>query len=397
MSHAETLYSPGNTGAGGFNRAGSEYYRETGGRGRNQPSTDGIPSPEADSHVPIPAGMPELAFQPVSSENRINEEDAHMLTLLENLMPPDLSGLEIGDMIPLYFKEIGAVPLLTREDEILLSQRIERGNAAQHELAGGNIPLRRQAELKEFIKVGWAAKEHLVVANGRLVIGIAKKYRGRGVPFLDLIQEGNIGLIRAAKKFDYHRGRKFSTHASWWIRQSVERAAQDQGRTIRLPIHIGERLGKLFHAQNELKHRLGRDATSAELAENLEKSVRYVEDLIEISRWPLSLETPVDNREDDVLGDFIPDDGSVLPEENADWLQLREKSEKILSTLPPKQERVMRFRLGFTDGNSHTLEETGRMMGISKQGAALLEKRALGFLRQSENKRELDDFRHMAT
>ena len=206
-----------------------------------------------------------------------------------------LASIDTDDTIGLYLKEVGRVPLLTAEEEVELAQRIERGRLAREELARGNASQHRRGELQLMIEDGWAAREHLITANSRLVISVAKKYMGRGVPFLDLIQEGNIGLIRSAKKFDYRRGHKFSTYATWWIRQAVTRAIADQGRTIRVPVHMGDQINKLLRIQHQLTQRLGRDPSVEELAVALDVPPHKVENMIQVSRRPLSLETPTDD------------------------------------------------------------------------------------------------------
>ncbi|MFN2127707.1 MAG: sigma-70 family RNA polymerase sigma factor, partial [Anaerolineales bacterium] len=235
------------------------------------------------------------------SEEEESEDESGQLGAEDNY----LANIDTDDTIGLYLKEVGRVPLLTAVEEVELAQRIERGRLAREELARGNVTPRRRQELQMLIEDGWAAREHLITANSRLVISVAKKYMGRGVPFLDLIQEGNIGLIRAAKKFDYRRGHKFSTYATWWIRQAVTRAIADQGRTIRVPVHMGDQINKLLRVQHQLTQRLGRDPTVEELAVALEVTPQKVENMIQVARRPLSLETPTDDEEDSVLGDFI--------------------------------------------------------------------------------------------
>ena len=241
-----------------------------------------------------------------------------------------LANIDTDDTIGLYLKEVGRVPLLTAVEEVDLAQRIERGRLAREELAKGNVSPRRRQELQRLIEDGWAAREHLITANSRLVISVAKKYMGRGVPFLDLIQEGNIGLIRAAKKFDYRRGHKFSTYATWWIRQAVTRAIADQGRTIRVPVHMGDQINKLLRVQHQLTQRLGRDPSVEELANALEVTPQKVENMIQVARRPLSLETPTDDEEDSVLGDFIQDEEIPAPDETATYNLLREHLESVL-------------------------------------------------------------------
>jgi len=219
-----------------------------------------------------------------------------------------LSAIDADDTIGLYLKEIGRVPLLTAEEEVSLAKRMEKAKFARERLAKGSVPPRKRMDLDADIADGMAAREHLITANSRLVISVAKKYIGRGVPFLDLIQEGNIGLIRAAKKFDYHRGHKFSTYATWWIRQAVTRAIADQGRTIRVPVHMGDQINRMLRVSHQLTQELGREPAIEELGNALGVTAKKVESIIQIARRPLSLETPTDEEEDSVLGDFIEDE-----------------------------------------------------------------------------------------
>ncbi len=258
----------------------------------------------------------------------------------------DLANIDTDDTIGLYLKEVSRVPLLTAEEEVELAQRIERGRMAREELARGNVSTRRRQELRRLIEDGWGAREHLITANSRLVISVAKKYMGRGVPFLDLIQEGNIGLIRATKKFDYRRGHKFSTYATWWIRQAVTRAIADQGRTIRVPVHMGDQINKLLRVQHQLTQRLGREPTVEELAQALDVPPKKVENMIQVARRPLSLETPTDDEEDSVLGDFIEDEEAPPPDDTATYNLLREHLEEVLSSLPPREVRILQLRYG---------------------------------------------------
>ena len=267
----------------------------------------------------LSAGIPyldEAADTGPSEEDLTEEEDAGEETRPAIVVDDNyLANIDTDDTIGLYLKEVGRVPLLTAEEEVELAQRIERGRLAREELARGNVSLRRRQELQRLIEDGWAAREHLITANSRLVISVAKKYMGRGVPFLDLIQEGNIGLIRAAKKFDYRRGHKFSTYATWWIRQAVTRAIADQGRTIRVPVHMGDQINKLLRVQHQLTQRLGRDPSVEELAHSLDVTPQKVENMIQVARRPLSLETPTDDEENSVLGDFIQDEEVPAPDE----------------------------------------------------------------------------------
>ena len=253
----------------------------------------------------------------------------------------DLSNIDTDDTIGLYLKEVSRVPLLTADEEVELAQRIEKGRISREELARVNVTFERRLELRKNIEDSWAARDHLITANSRLVISVAKKYMGRGVPFLDLIQEGNIGLIRATKKFDYRRGHKFSTYATWWIRQAVTRAIADQGRTIRVPVHMGDQINKLLRYQHQLTQKLGRDPSVEELAAELDVPVKKVENMIQVARRPLSLETPTDDEEDSVLGDFIEDDEAPAPSDSATYNLLKEHLQTILNDLPPREVRIL--------------------------------------------------------
>lgn len=303
-----------------------------------------------------------------------------------------LANVDIEDTIGLYLKEVGRVALLTAEEEVELAQRIERGRLAREELARGNVKERRRRELQLFIQDGWAAREHLITANSRLVISVAKKYMGRGVPFLDLIQEGNIGLIRAAKKFDYRRGHKFSTYATWWIRQAVSRAIADQGRTIRVPVHMGDQINKLLRLQHQLIQRLGRDPSVEELALELEVTPQKVENMIQVARRPLSLEMPTDNEEDSVLGDFIKDNEIPTPDDTTTYNLLREHLDTVLNGLPPREVRILQLRYGLLDGQVYTLEEVGRKMGVTRERVRQIEAQALNRLRHPAIRRKLREY-----
>jgi RNA polymerase primary sigma factor len=300
-----------------------------------------------------------------------------------------LANIDISDTIGLYLKEAARVPLLNAGEEIDLAQRIEQGRMAREELATGNISPHRRRELRRLIEEGWEAREHLIIANSRLVISVAKKYMGRGVPFLDLIQEGNIGLMRAAKKFDYNRGFKFSTYATWWIRQAVTRAIADQSRTIRVPVHMGDRISKMLRIQHQLKQKLSRDPTIEELAEALEVPTNKVEHMIQVARRPLSLQMPIGDEEDNMLGDFIEDQDSPPPDETATQNMLREHLETVLNQLPPREARILQLRYGLIDGQILTLNEVGRKMGVTRERVRQIEAQALRRLRSAGIQREL--------
>jgi RNA polymerase primary sigma factor len=303
-----------------------------------------------------------------------------------------LANIDTDDTIGLYLKEVSRVPLLTADEEVALAQRIERGRMAREELARGNASPRRRTELRRLIEDGWSAREHLITANSRLVISVAKKYMGRGVPFLDLIQEGNIGLIRATKKFDYRRGHKFSTYATWWIRQAVTRAIADQGRTIRVPVHMGDQINKLLRVQHQLTQRLGREPSVEELAEALDVPPKKVENMIQVARRPLSLETPTDDEEDSVLGDFIEDDEAPPPDDTATYNLLKEHLGEVLNGLPPREVRILQLRYGLLDGQAYTLEEVGRKMGVTRERVRQIEAQALSRLRHPTIRRKLRDY-----
>jgi RNA polymerase primary sigma factor len=319
-------------------------------------------------------------------------EDKDKIQEEAELPPPEedlLANIDIGDTIGLYLKEAARIPLLTATEELELSQRIERGRMAREELARGNVSPHRRNELHQLIKDGWIAREHLITANSRLVISVAKKYIGRGVPFLDLIQEGNIGLMRAAKKFDYHRGYKFSTYATWWIRQAVTRAVADQGRTIRVPVHMGDQISKMQRIQHQLKQNLGREPTTDEIAIELEVSSKKVEYMIQVARRPLSLQMPIGDEEEDMLGDFIEDQEAPAPDELATDNLLRENIRDILSRLPPREARILQLRYGLQDGQTLTLNEVGRKMGVTRERVRQIEAQALRRLRSLGLQREL--------
>ncbi|HVN54079.1 MAG TPA: RNA polymerase sigma factor [Anaerolineaceae bacterium] len=334
------------------------------------------------------ASLEEPAEDELSPEEGEEDEEDQP----RNFFFDDLANIDTDDTIGLYLKEVSRVPLLTAEEEVELAQRIERGRMAREELARGNVSTRRRQELRRLIEDGWAAREHLITANSRLVISVAKKYMGRGVPFLDLIQEGNIGLIRATKKFDYRRGHKFSTYATWWIRQAVTRAIADQGRTIRVPVHMGDQINKLLRIQHQLTQRLGREPSVDELANALEVPPKKVENMIQVARRPLSLETPTDDEEDSVLGDFIEDDEAPPPDDTATYNLLREHLDEVLNSLPPREVRILQLRYGLLDGQAYTLEEVGRKMGVTRERVRQIEAQALSRLRHPSIRRKLRDY-----
>ncbi len=341
-----------------------------------------------DASIAIIANEEEAQDQLAQNIEDDDEDDEFGETASEDL----LEAIEADDTVGLYLKEIGRVPLLTAPQEVDLAQRMERGKQSREMLIESRGEHPDHDVLTDYGDDGMAAREHLINANSRLVISVAKKYIGRGVPFLDLIQEGNIGLIRAAKKFDWRRGHKFSTYATWWIRQAVTRAIADQGRTIRVPVHMGDQINRLLRANHQLTQELGRDPTVAELAEALNVTVRKAEQMIQVARRPISLETPTDDEEESVLGDFIPDDDSPAPAEMVTNQVLREQLGEILDTLPPREVRILQLRYGLLDGEMYTLEEVGKRLGVTRERVRQIEAQALSRLRHPAHTRRLRDF-----
>jgi len=298
-------------------------------------------------------------------------EEAPLEEIPEEITEEDLDlsipeGVAIDDPVRMYLKEIGKVPLLTAEEEIELSKRIEKGE-------------------KE-------AKRRLAEANLRLVVSIAKKYVGRGMLFLDLIQEGNLGLMKAVEKFDFRKGFKFSTYATWWIRQSITRAIADQARTIRIPVHMVETINKLIRVSRQLLQELGRDPTPEEIAQEMELPVEKVREIMKIAQEPVSLETPIGEEEDSHLGDFIPDEEAQAPADAAAYLLLKEQLEDVLETLTPREEKVLRLRFGLDDGRPRTLEEVGQVFGVTRERIRQIEAKALRKLRHPSRSKKLKDF-----
>lgn len=301
--------------------------------------------------------------------------------------------IEVDDTIGLYLKEIGKVALLTAEEEVALAKRMETGKKGLARLSNGKYANEeRRWELERSIDDGISAREHLIRANSRLVISVAKKYIGRGVPFLDLIQEGNIGLIRASNKFDYKRGHKFSTYATWWIRQAVTRAIADQSRTIRVPVHMGDQINKMLRISHQLTQHLGRSPTPEELAAEMEIPVRKVEQMLDVARRPLSLEMPTDDEEESTLGDFVEDTDSPSPPEEVNSAMLRDLLLEILADLPPREVKILQMRYGLLDGQTYTLEEVGKKLGVTRERVRQIEAQALSRLRHPAHARRLRDF-----
>jgi RNA polymerase primary sigma factor len=319
-------------------------------------------------------------------EESIEEEEQEDKDVL------DLSGISSDDSIGLYLKEMARVPLLTTQEEIRLAKLLERGEAAQRRLSkDGHAPEERR-KLERAIDEGRVAREHLIKANTRLVVSIAKKYMGRGVPFLDLIQEGNLGLMKAVEKFDYRRGYRFSTYATWWIRQTITRAIADQGRTIRVPVHMSDRIRRLYKTARHLEQERGRKPTPEEIAEELKLEPRKVRWMLRVSWRPLSLEKPVGEEEDNELGSFIEDDNTPTPTQSAYEHLLKEKMEQVLATLTPREARILRLRFGLVDGRSYTLEEVGQKFGLTRERIRQIEGKALRRLRHPRRSRQLKEY-----
>jgi RNA polymerase primary sigma factor len=335
------------------------------------------------------AGAFDSAVRDLEADIDLSEDDeADLSAWMGNDLTEDAGyqqALDSDDVVGLYLKEAGRVPLLTGEEEVSLAKRMEAAEAAQRQLDehADRLPLDDVYTLRDIVYDGELAQEHLIRANARLVISVAKKYIGRGVPFLDLIQEGNIGLIRATRKFDWRRGHKFSTYATWWIRQAVSRAVADQGRTIRVPVHMGDQLNRMRRVQMRLTQDMGREPTIDELAVGMETTPDKIENLLEIARRPVSLETPIDEEGDSTFGDFVEDVNSPAPAEEVTTNLLHEQLKTALDRLPQREAQILRLRYGLEDGRVYTLEEVGQAIGVTRERVRQLEAQALNRLRQS--------------
>ena len=296
------------------------------------------------------------------------------------------------DITSLYFHEMGQVPLLTIEEEVELAQQWQRGRQAEQRLSRNGHDEKERARLRPEIEAGYVARDHLITANTRLVISIAKRYRGRGVPFQDLIQEGNLGLMRAVDKFDPSLGHKFSTYATWWIRQAVTRALADQGRTIRLPVHMGEWIRKLNRTTYQMEQDRGRPPIPEEIADEMGLEPRRVRWMLEVARQPVSLQEPAGEEKNSELGSFIEDEETPPPSEVAEQTLLRITLEELLTTLSPREARILRLRFGLQDGHYYTLEEIGEKFGLTRERIRQIEKEALQRLRHPGRSRRLKDY-----
>ncbi len=306
----------------------------------------------------------------------------------------ELTQVRSDDTVGLYLREMSRVPLLTLDEEQFLAKRIEVGRAARIELAKfeNDFSAERRNELRLLLRDGEQAWEHLIKANTRLVVSVAKKYMGRGVPFLDLIQEGNLGLMKAVEKFDYTRGFRFSTYATWWIRQSITRSIADQGRTIRIPVHMIDRIRELYKVSHSLEQKLGRKPFVQEIAGEMHLDVSKVQWMMRVSWLPLSLETPVGDEDDSELGMFVEDEETPSPMEATYKSMLRDKVDEVLNTLSPREARILRLRFGLDSGRPYTLEEVGEKFGLTRERIRQIEGKALRQLRHPHKARQLKDF-----
>ena len=350
--------------------------------GEEEDLLEGVPEEELKAASDV--SLPKVRAKKTRSSVRKRNEAANVTMLT-------------GDPVRMYLKEIGKVPLLTAAEEIDLAMKIEAGVAATAELdkaeeEGRELDRREKRRLGRVEQVGLDAKQQLIEANLRLVVSIAKRYVGRGMLFLDLIQEGNLGLIRAVEKFDYTKGFKFSTYATWWIRQAITRAIADQARTIRIPVHMVETINKLVRIQRQLLQELGREPTPEEIGKEMGLPAERVREIQKISQEPVSLETPIGEEEDSQLGDFIEDDAAVVPPDAASFSMLQEQLSKVLDGLAERERKVISLRFGLEDGHPRTLEEVGREFGVTRERIRQIESKTLAKLRHPSRSSKLKDY-----
>ena len=329
-------------------------------------------------------------------EGEFLTEDTDQLPITDMDPYVGISHISSDDTISLYLREMSRVPLLNSEEERSLAIRIEKGDEAKITLGqlDGNATVQQKEELQELIESGQEARDHLIKANTRLVVSIAKRYTNRGVPFLDLIQEGNLGLMKAVEKFDYTKGFRFSTYATWWIRQTITRAIADQGRTIRVPVHMVDRIRLMYKRIHELEQTLGRNPTIDELAESMDIDKQKVSWMLRVSWLPLSLESPINDDEDESeLGHFVEDKETPTPIQTVYSKLLKEKIDTVLDTLPCREARILKLRFGLEDGKFYTLEEVGKKFGLTRERIRQLETKALRRLRQPQKSQQLRDYR----
>ena len=362
------------------------------GRDQGTLSSEEVDATLAATNLPPDAVLPLLAQEGIEVVDAGEEEDEDDP---RRRGEEDLArGTATSDPVRMYLKEIGRVPLLTAADEVDLAKAVEAGLFAAHKLATSPpLPDRLRRELEAVELDGRNAKKRLVESNLRLVVSIAKRYVGRGMQFLDLIQEGNLGLIRAVEKFDYAKGYKFSTYATWWIRQAITRAIADQARTIRIPVHMVETINKLVRLQRQLLQRLGREPTPEEIGQEMDMTPERVLEILRLSQEPVSLETPIGEEEEGShLGDFIEDSDAVVPLDAASFILLQEQLEGALTTLSEREKQVIKLRFGMTDGHPRTLEEVGREFGVTRERIRQIESKTLSKLRHPSRAQQLKDY-----
>jgi len=338
-----------------------------------------------------------LTLQHHGVEVVLDDEDVNSAPEGDSLVLEPVMNLEhisSDDTVGLYLKEMSRVPLLSLSEEVSLAKRIQQAYKAKLELnkLNGKTPVQRRVDLEATIQDGILAREHLIKANTRLVVSIAKKYIGRGVPFLDLIQEGNLGLMKAVSKFEYERGFRFSTYATWWIRQTITRAIADQGRTIRVPVHMTDRIRSMYKIAHKLEQDLGRPATAEEMANAMQVTTDRLQWMLQVSWTPISLESPVGDDEESEFGMFVEDDITPSPSQTAYENLLRERVEQVLATLSPREARILRLRFGLENGHPYTLEEVGQKFGLTRERIRQIEGKALRRLRHPCRSRLLKDY-----
>jgi RNA polymerase primary sigma factor len=354
--------------------------------------------PEAENDIDmldqIFSRMLAAGIRYVSDESEIEDDEKEERSSTNHSSVQDtdpLAGIKPDDTVSVYFREVGTIPLLTADQEVQIAQRIEMGRYAREELATTKITSERRVELMEMIEDGMAARDHLITANSRLVISVAKKYMKSSVTFLDLIQEGNIGLMRAIKKFDYRRGFKFSTYATWWIRQAITRAIDDQSRTIRIPVHMNDRIRRMNRAKNKLIQKNDREPTPEELAEVLNVPLDKVLYMLEIARIPLSIHMNTGEDDDAEIGDFIENKDSPAPEELAAISDMKKQLDAVLAELPEREVRVLRFRFGLSGEKPYTLHEIGVKMGVTRERVRQIAMQGLQRLRHPSIRKQLKE------
>jgi len=375
-------------------------------------SLDKIPNrrgikPDEDEHLSdawdenLPSNH-SSAHQPETDNNLYEEPEDDLVEAESDIDPAFFTRdalfsweqITSDDTVGLYFKEMSQVPLLSLEEEVNLAKSIEKANQATCELSSSNggCSTMRRKELDAFVQDGRQAREQLIKANTRLVVSVAKKYVGHGVPFLDLIQEGNLGLMRAVEKFEYQRGFRFSTYATWWIRQTITRAIADQGRTIRVPVHMTDRIRQMYRVSYEMEQKLGRPATMDELASEMQMDPKKVKWMVRVSWTPISLESPIGDDDESELGMFVEDNSTPSPAQIVYQQMLRERVNEVLSTLSPREARILRLRFGLDNDRPYTLEEVGQKFGLTRERIRQIEGKALRRLRHPRRARMLREY-----